>query len=331
MFIEPVAHFRSPFKTKFGIPRQAGLVSGLRGRIVFEPSFRCADAVRGLEGFDYVWLIWGFSGNRPRPVTELVEVTEPVVRLSSPTIEVTGNGQSLRQAQRPGQAQRPEKRPTEPFRATVRPPRLGGNERIGVFASRSPFRPNGLGLSSVRIESIEYDGRDSDGKPLGPVINVLGADLMDGTPIYDIKPYVTYTDSHPEAASGFVDEREWKPLKVEFSVPIPGASSVAEPVEAPDEANAIKRTDGAMDGESCIDPDASTSSATGINSAPDNASGWTERDIEALKEVLAQDPRPRYQNDPDKEYGMIFNNADIRFKVKDGILTVIGVKPAPKE
>ena len=277
MFIEPVARFRSPFKTKFGIPRQAGLVSGLRGRIVFEPSFRCADAVRGLEGFDYIWLIWGFSGNRPRPVTEPAEVTE--------LAEVAGNGQSLRQAQRP------EKQPTEPFRATVRPPRLGGNERIGVFASRSPFRPNELGLSSVRIESIEYDYRDSDGKPIGPVINVLGADLMDGTPIYDIKPYVTYTDSHPEAASGFVDEREWKPLKVEFSVPFPVAS-VAEPVEA---------------------------------------TGWTERDIEALKEVLAQDPRPQYQNDPDKEYGMIFNKADIRFKVKDGTLTVIGVKPAPEK
>ena len=332
MFIEPVARFRSPFKTKFGIPRQAGLVSGLRGRIVFEPSFRCADAVRGLEGFDYVWLIWGFSGNRPRPVTELVEVTKntqallPVTELVEVTelAEVAGNGQSLRQAQRPGQAERP----AEPFRATVRPPRLGGNERIGVFASRSPFRPNGLGLSSVRIESIEYDGRDSDGKPLGPVINVLGADLMDGTPIYDIKPYVTYTDSHPEAASGFVDEREWKPLKVEFSVPFPVAS-VAEPVEAPDEANTIKRTAGALVGESGIDPGASTGSAT--DKAPDEASGWTESDIEALKEVLAQDPRPRYQNDPDKEYGMIFNNADIRFKVKDGILTVIGVKPAPKE
>ena len=278
MFIEPVARFRSPFKTKFGIPRQAGLVSGLKGRIVFEPSFRSVDAVRGLEGFDYVWLIWGFSGNRPRPVTELVEVT--------------GNGQSLRQAQRP------EKRPAETFHATVRPPRLGGNERIGVFASRSPFRPNGLGLSSVRIESIEYDGRDSDGKPLGPVINVLGADLMDGTPIYDIKPYVTYTDSHPGAASGFVDEREWKPLKVEFSVPIP----VAELVEA-----------------------------SGMGSAPDEATGWTESDIEALKEVLAQDPRPRYQDDPEKEYGMIFNDMDVRFKVCEDTLTVIGIKPAGEE
>ena len=279
MFIEPVARFRSPFKTKFGIPRQAGLVSGLRGRIVFEPSFRSADAVRGLEGFDYLWLIWGFSGNRPRPVTEPAEVTEPV--------EVANNVQSLRQAQRPIQLQ--AQRPTT-FHATVRPPRLGGNERIGVFASRSPFRPNGLGLSSVRIESIEYDGRDSDGKPAGPVINVLGADLMDGTPIYDIKPYVTYTDSHPEAASGFVDDREWKPLKVEFAVA----------------------------------PGASTRSAT---EAPGD---WTKADIEALKEVLAQDPRPKYQNDPDKVYGMIFNNADIRFKVKDGTLTVIDIKSAAK-
>lgn len=301
MFIEPVAHFQSPFKTKFGIPRQAGLVSGLRGRIVFEPSFRSADAVRGLEGFDYLWLIWGFSSNRPRPVTEPVEVTEPAevtsrIERSFPVtepaevtepVEVTKNVQSLRQAQRPIQLQ--TQRPTT-FHATVRPPRLGGNERIGVFASRSPFRPNGLGLSSVRIESIEYDGRDSDGKPIGPVINVLGADLMDGTPIYDIKPYVTYTDSHPEAASGFVDDREWKPLKVEFAVA----------------------------------PGASTRSATGA------AGGWTEADIEALKEVLAQDPRPKYQNDPEKVYGMIFNDADIRFKVKDGTLTVIDIKPAAK-
>ena len=239
MFIEPVARFLSPFKTKFGIPRQAGLVPELKGRIVFEPGFRNADAMRGLEGFEYIWLIWGFSGNKPRSETT--------------------------------------------FQATVRPPRLGGNERIGVFASRSPFRPNGLGLSSVRIESIEYDAKDSDGKPLGPVINVLGADLMDGTPIYDIKPYVTYADSHPEAASGFVDDREWKPLKVVF------APSVTEPAEV-------------------------------------TVQGWTEADVQALREVLAQDPRPRYQNDPDKVYGMIFNDMDVRFKVSKDVLTVVEIK-----
>ena len=238
MFIEPVAWFRSPFKTKFGIPRQAGLVPELKGRIVFEPRFRSTDAVRGLEGFDYIWLIWGFSGNKTM---------------------------------------------SETFQATVRPPRLGGNERIGVFASRSPFRPNGLGLSSVRIESIEYDTKDSDGTPIGPVINVLGADLMDGTPIYDIKPYVTYADSHPEAASGFVDDKEWKPLKVMF------ADVVTEPVEV-------------------------------------TIPGWTESDIATLKEVLAQDPRPRYQNDPEKVYGMIFNNMDIRFKVDGDVLAVVEIK-----
>lgn len=232
MFIEPVARFRSPFKTKFGIPRQAGLVPELKGRIVFEPGFRNVDAVRGLEGFDYIWLIWGFSGNKPRPETA--------------------------------------------FQATVRPPRLGGNERIGVFASRSPFRPNGLGLSSVRIESIEYDAKDVDGKPIGPVINVLGADLMDGTPIYDIKPYVTYADSHPEAASGFVDNKEWRPLKVVFA---------------------------------------------------ESVTGWTVADVTALKEVLAQDPRPQYQNDPDKVYGMIFNDMDVRFKVDGDVLTVTEIRP----
>lgn len=282
MFIEPVARFRSPFKTKFGIPRQAGLVPELKGRIVFEPRFRSADAVRGLEGlegFEYIWLIWGFSGNKPRSAASSVaEPTNSAVEL----VEAQRtSAESLRQDQRPEKAaQRPEK---AAFQATVRPPRLGGNERIGVFASRSPFRPNGLGLSSVRIEFIEYDAKDPDGKPIGPVINVLGADLMDGTPIYDIKPYVTYADSHPDAVSGFVDDKEWRPLKVVF------ADEVTEPVEV-----AIP--------------------------------GWAESDVAALKEVLAQDPRPRYQNDPEKVYGMIFNDMDIRFKVDDDVLTVVEIK-----
>ena len=169
MEITPIAYFRSPFGTKFGIPRQAGLVEGLRGRIVFEPGFRSAEAIRGLEGFDYIWLVWGFSEN-----------------------------------------------PRSSFKATVRPPRLGGNERVGVFASRSPFRPNSLGISSVRLDSIDLDAKGPDGKPVGPVLEVLGADLMDGTPIYDIKPYVEYSDSHPGVRSGFVDSRSWESLEVVF-------------------------------------------------------------------------------------------------------------------
>lgn len=277
MFIEPVARFRSPFKTKFGIPRQAGLVPELKGRIVFEPRFRSADAVRGLEGFEYIWLIWGFSGNKPRSAASSVaEPTNSAVEL----VEAQRtSAESLRQAQRPEKAA---------FQATVRPPRLGGNERIGVFASRSPFRPNGLGLSSVRIEFIEYDAKDPDGKPIGPVINVLGADLMDGTPIYDIKPYVTYADCHPEAVSGFVDDKEWKPLKVVFAESVTSDVPVTEPVEV-------------------------------------TIPGWTKSDITALKEVLAQDPRPRYQNGPDKVYGMIFNDMDVRFKVDEDVLTVVGI------
>lgn len=159
MNIEPIAHFRSPLTSKFGIPRQAGIVRELRGQIVFEPDYRNPDALRGLEAFDYLWIIWGFSEN--------VEAEK---------------------------------------HATVRPPLLGGNERRGVWATRSPFRPNNLGLSSVRIERIE-DG----------VIHVLGADLMDGTPIYDIKPYLEYVDSHTGVRSGFVDERQWQELKVEMS------------------------------------------------------------------------------------------------------------------
>ena len=160
--IAPVAYFRSPFPTKFGVPRQSGVVKNLPGKIVFVPEFRRQEAVKGLEGFDYLWLIWGFSGN-------------------------AGS-----------------------WKMTVRPPRLGGNRSVGVFASRSPFRPNGLGLSSVRISSVDMDAPD------GPVIKVLGADLMDGTPIYDIKPYVRYTDSHPDAASGFTDNVVWEEAEVVF-------------------------------------------------------------------------------------------------------------------
>ena len=156
MNIEPIAYFRSPLTSKFGIPRQAGIVRELRGQIVFESAYRNAEALRGLEAFDYLWIIWGFSEN--------VEAEK---------------------------------------HATVRPPLLGGNERRGVWATRSPFRPNNLGLSSVRIERIE-DG----------VIHVLGADLMDGTPIYDIKPYLEYVDSHTGVRSGFVDERKWQRLEV---------------------------------------------------------------------------------------------------------------------
>ena len=169
MNIEPIAYFHSPLTSKFGIPRQAGIVRELRGQIVFEPAYRNAEALRGLEDFDYVWLIWGFSANRSVGVEECR----------------SGDKSS--------------------FRATVRPPLLGGNERRGVWATRSPFRPNNLGLSSVRIERIE-DG----------VIHVLGADLMDGTPIYDIKPYLEYVDSHTGVRSGFVDERQWQELKVEM-------------------------------------------------------------------------------------------------------------------
>ena len=166
MEIIPIAHFRSPLKSKFGIPRQSGLAESLIGSIVFEPPFRHMEALRGIEAFDYLWLIWEFSGVRRQ---------ESGVR-------------SL----------------------TVRPPRLGGNIRMGVFATRSPFRPNHLGLSCVRFDRIEVH------PDLGPVIYVKGADLMDGTPIYDIKPYVVYADSHPEAKSGFVDQTSWKSLEVEI-------------------------------------------------------------------------------------------------------------------
>ena len=163
MEIRPIADFKSPFGTKFGIPRQSGIVPELEGTIVFRPEYRNEEALRGIDGFDYLWLIWEFSGN---------------------------------------------KESKDSWSPTVRPPRLGGNTRIGVFASRSPFRPNRLGLSAVKILGIEHDTAD------GTVIHVSGADLMDGTPIYDIKPYVTYADSKPDARSGFVDTTGWTPLEV---------------------------------------------------------------------------------------------------------------------
>ena len=163
MTISPIAHFHSPLTSKFGIPRQSGIADSLHGTIVFTPEYRNADALRGLESFDFLWILWGFSEN-------------------------------IHSAKH----------------ATVRPPRLGGNTRIGVFATRSPFRPNNIGLSSVRIDGIQI------ATPDGPVIEVVGADLMDGTPIYDIKPYLPEFDSHPEAKAGFVNSNEWQPLEVKF-------------------------------------------------------------------------------------------------------------------
>ena len=225
MEIKPIAHFRSPFKSKFGVPKQAGLVAELVGEIVFEPEYRNADALRGIEGFDYLWLIWEFSANRHA-------AKSPVVR----------------------------------------PPVLGGNEKVGVFATRSPFRPNNIGLSSVRISGIEWETCK------GPVIHVKGADLMDMTPIYDIKPYVVYADCHPDARSGFVDERRWDKLQVEISDTV---------------RNFLL------------------------------SQGMTEEKVGILKEVLAQDPRPHYQKDPHKVYGMPYEGMDIHFTVCNQILTVV--------
>lgn len=159
MTIEPIAYFHSPFTSKFGVPRQSGIICQLKGTVLFTRDYSQAEALRGLEDFDYLWLVWGFSENEEAPK-----------------------------------------------HATVRPPLLGGNERVGVWATRSPFRPNNLGLSSVRILAVH---------PEVPSIEVLGADLMDGTPIYDIKPYLPYVDSHPEARGGFTDTHQWQRLQVE--------------------------------------------------------------------------------------------------------------------
>lgn len=219
-----IAHIRTDFSSKFGVPRQSGLVPSLQGQIVFTEEYRNPDALRGIEGFSHLWLIWQFS-----------------------------------------------KAVREGWSPTVRPPRLGGNTRMGVFATRSPFRPNAIGLSCVKLERVEPDGPD------GPVLHVSGADLMDGTPIFDIKPYLPYADCHPEANGGYVDSLQERQL----SVSCPDALLSRLPAE--------KR--------------------------------------EALVEVLAHDPRPSYQKDPERVYGFSFAGCEVRFTVKEGLLTVLEIAP----
>ena len=216
--IRPIAHMVSDFPEKFGIPRQAGVVKELESVVVFEPEYRDPEALRGIEGFSHLWLIWQFS--------------ESV---------------------------------TETFSPTVRPPRLGGNVRMGVFATRSPFRPNSLGLSCVELERAEN-------RPgLGTVLVVRGADLMDGTPIFDIKPYIPYADAHPDARSGF----------------------------APDAGTTL---------------DVRIAERLLLKVPADKRA--------ALRGVLANDPRPRYQRDPERVYAMDFAGLTVRFTVADGVLTV---------
>ena len=221
--MEPIAHIHTDFTSKFGVPRQAGLVKELRATIVFAPEYRNPEALRGLDGFSHLWLIWEFS-------------------------QCVG----------------------KPWSPTVRPPRLGGNARMGVFATRSPFRPNPIGLSSVRLDRIEYTD------DLGPVLRVRGADLVDGTPILDIKPYLPYGDCHPEAEGGFASEPARPTLQVEFPPTL------------------LER----------LPPD--------------------RRD--ALREVLALDPRPRYQQDPERVYGFSFAGHEVKFTVDDEVLHVTDIQ-----
>ena len=224
--IQVIAKMRSDFPTKFGIPRQSGLVEELESTIVFEPEFRNADALRGIEGYSHLWIIWQFS-------------------------------QAVRQEWSP----------------TVRPPRLGGNVRMGVFATRSPFRPNNLGLSCVKLLQVEQTEND------GTVLHVAGADLMDGTPIFDIKPYIPYSDAFPDALGGFTDTVGDFLLNVDFPAHL-----------------------------LALLPKEKQQAAIG---------------------VLSHDPRPSYQRNPDRIYGLSFAGYDIRFSVKDNTLSVCEVTKLP--
>lgn len=220
--IVTIAHIRSPYGSKFGIPRQSNLVSGTPSTIVFEPEYRNLEALRGIEAFEYLWLVWLFSENKEKG-----------------------------------------------WHATVRPPRLGGNKRMGVFATRSPFRPNALGLSSVRLLSVVEQSEE------GPLLYVDGADLMDGTPIVDIKPYIAYCDAHAEARSGFA-------------------------ATAPERLTAVKWAEGTQEK---VDEEMRT----------------------ALEEVLRQDPRPQYQRDETRVYGMTFERYEVKFKIAGGQVTVVAI------
>lgn len=222
MEIEIIARIHTDFSEKFGLPRQSGLVEGLKGEIVFESKYRNPDAVRGLEAFSHLWLIWEFS-----------------------------------------------KAKRDTWSATVRPPRLGGNERMGVFATRSPFRPNPLGLSCVKLESVVID------PDRGPVITVSGIDMLDGTPIYDIKPYIPHADLRPDAVGGFADAHRDDKVDVVF------------PPELLEKVPKEKR--------------------------------------EALEGVLAGDPRPSYQDDPERIYGFTFAGMEIKFRVAGKVLTVTDI------
>lgn len=223
-----IARIRNDFPTKFGLPRQSSLAPSLLSRIVFEPEYRNPDALRGIEGFSHLWLIWDFS-------------------------EFHSDGWS----------------------PTVRPPRLGGNARLGVFATRSPHRPNPIGLSCVKLERVIIDSPD------GPQIEVSGADLMDGTPIYDIKPYLPGVESHPEARDGFVGANPQRLVDVTI----------------PEETENV-------------------------------LSKWlTPSQMTTLREILAQDPRPAYHDDPERIYGISYAGLDIHFKVDGGRLEVVPGKP----
>ena len=216
-----IARISTPFGEKFGVPRQSGLVD-TAAKIVFEPPFRSIEAVRGLEGFSHLWLLWQFDRNG------------------------------------------------EKWSPTVRPPRLGGNRRLGVFATRSPFRPNPIGLSCVELEKVDFDAPD------GPVLHVRGADLVDGTPIFDIKPYVPYCDARPEAKGGFTDGLASAELALDF----PPALLEAVPQDKRD----------------------------------------------GLCATLRADPRPRYQDDAERVYGLVFGGQNVRFRVAEGVVTVVEVE-----
>lgn len=219
--MEPIAHIRSPFAEKFGVPRQSGLAPHTCARVEFTPAYRHPDFVRGLSGFSHIWLIWGFHCNAAAEV-----------------------------------------------RATVRPPRLGGNTRLGVFATRSPFRPNGLGLSAVRLLAVEE----------GPALSIAGADMVDGTPVYDIKPYIPYADSIPGAQGAYA-----------ATAPTGSLRAVELPAELP----------------------------------PGLTADW----LAALREILLQDPRPAYQNDPTRVYHLIFRPCELDFCVEAaGTLRVLNLR-----
>ncbi|MBR0064354.1 MAG: SAM-dependent methyltransferase [Paludibacteraceae bacterium] len=311
MKLEVIAYAHNGHTDKFGIPRQSREESPILTRIVFEPKFNVREALRGIEGFSHLWILWGFSRPHPSHAPQNNILRENVREPRSP------------QSKQPSASVCSGVPDVEEWSPTVRPPRLGGNKRVGVFATRSPFRPNPIGLSSVKLIEVRYNGGVMNGgtPSNGGVMNgdapevhnggrsgrmeliVSGADVLDGTPVYDIKPYLSFSDSHPEAVNGFAEDVKDHSLEVDWS--------------------AVETETGGRDGSKEVRRTRNNALITRLSRA--NNALFTAKEQEEISYILQQDPRPGYQNDPSRVYKMDYAGWRVSFRVEGQIVRVVGI------